>query len=167
MSLAIVKTRTQVGIASLPVSVEVYLSNGLPSFAIVGLPETVVKESKERVRSALLNSHYEFPEGRITVNLAPADIPKEGGRFDLPIAIGILIASGQLETTYLDEYEFTGELALNGALRAIPATLPFAFEASKLNRKLVIPIENAKEAAQIKNGKLYPAKHLLEVAAAP
>ena len=128
MSLAIIKTRTQVGIASLPVAVEVHLSNGLPAFAIVGLPETVVKQSKERVRSALLNSNYEFPEGRITVNLAPADIPKEGGRFDLPIAIGILVASGQLEVSALDEYEFAGELALDGALRGIPATLPFAYE---------------------------------------
>lgn len=165
MSLAIIKTRTQVGIASLPVAVEVHLSNGLPAFAIVGLPETVVKESKERVRSALLNSNYEFPEGRITVNLAPADIPKEGGRFDLPIAIGILVASGQLEVSALDEYEFAGELALDGALRGIPATLPFAYETFKLDKKFILPFENAKEAAQIKQGELYPARHLLEVTA--
>lgn len=162
---AIIQTRTQVGIRALPVSVEVHLSNGLPQFAIVGLPETVVKESKERVRSALLNSNFEFPNGRITVNLAPADIPKEGGRFDLPIAIGILVASGQLETRILDQYEFAGELALNGSLRAIPASLPFAYEAHLSQKKIILPVANATEAGQIKHAMLYPAKHLLEVAA--
>lgn len=163
--LAVTKTRTQVGIRALPVSVEVHLSNGLPGFAIVGLPETVVKESKERVRSALLNSNFEFPNGRITVNLAPADIPKEGGRFDLPIAIGILVASGQLNGTQLNEYEFAGELALSGELRSVSAMLPFAYEAFRAGKKLMLPKDNAFEAGQIKNAELYPAMHLLEVAA--
>ena len=114
MSLAVVHTRAQNGIEAPPVSVEVHLSNGLPSLSIVGLPETAVKESKDRVRSAIINSRFEFPARRITINLAPADLPKEGGRFDLAIAIGILAASGQIPTDKLTDYEFIGELALSG-----------------------------------------------------
>lgn len=163
--LAIIKTRTQVGIHAHPVSVEVHISNGLPGFAIVGLPETVVKESKERVRSALLNSNFEFPNGRITVNLAPADLPKEGGRFDLPIALGILVASGQMNNQFLEEYECAGELALSGELRSIPAMLPFAYETLLAGKKLILPKGNAAEAAHIKKAQLYPATHLLEVTA--
>ena len=108
MTLAIVHSRARFGIASPPVTVEVHLSNGLPSLSIVGLPETAVKESKDRVRSALLNSHFEFPARRITVNLAPADLPKEGGRFDLPIALGILAASEQIPADALALYECIG-----------------------------------------------------------
>ena len=112
MSLAVVHSRAQVGIDALPVTVEVHLANGLPSLSMVGLPEAAVKESKDRVRSALLNARFEFPARRITVNLAPADLPKEGGRFDLPIAIGILAASKQIRSKNLDRFEFIVELAL-------------------------------------------------------
>ena len=112
MSLATVHSRACVGMHAPPVTVEVHLSNGLPSLSIVGLPETAVKESKDRVRSAILNSQFDFPARRITINLAPADLPKEGGRFDLPIALGILAASKQLPDNELPHYEFAGELAL-------------------------------------------------------
>jgi len=124
MSLALVHTRARAGIAAPAVAVEVHLSNGLPALNIVGLPETAVKESKDRVRSALLNAQFEFPRRRITVNLAPADLPKEGGRFDLAIAVGILAASGQLPADALDTHELVGELALSGALRPIEGILP-------------------------------------------
>ena len=121
MSLAIVYSRAKLGVSAPLVTVEVHLSNGLPSLSIVGLPETAVNESKDRVRSAILNSHLVFPARRITVNLAPADLPKEGGRYDLAIALGILAASGQIPKESLAEYEFLGELALSGELRPINA----------------------------------------------
>ena len=126
MSLAIVYTRAQVGIHAPLVSVEVHLSGGLPGLFIVGLPEAAVKESKDRVRGAILNSQFEFPSRRITINLAPADLPKEGGRFDLPIALGILAASGQISRERLGRYEFLGELALGGELRGVRGVLPAA-----------------------------------------
>ena len=110
--------------------VEVHLSNGLPSFTIVGLPEAEVKESKDRVRAALINARYEFPARRITVNLAPADLPKESGRFDLPIALGILAASGQIPKDKLDQFEFAGELVLTGELRAVRGALAMTFGAA-------------------------------------
>ena len=113
--LAVVHSRAKAGIEAPAVTVEVHISNGLPSLNIVGLPETAVRESKDRVRSALLNAHFEFPPRRITINLAPADLPKEGGRYDLPIALGILAASKQLPDAGLPGYEFVGELALSGA----------------------------------------------------
>jgi magnesium chelatase family protein len=119
MSLAIVYTRAQQGIHAPLVTVETHLSNGLPGLNIVGLPEAAVKESKDRVRSAILNSNFEFPARRITINLAPADLPKEGGRFDLAIALGILAASGQIESKKLKDLEIIGELALSGELRAV------------------------------------------------
>ena len=134
MSLARVPTRAQVGITAPEVTVEVHLSNGLPGFCIVGLPETSVKEAKERVRSALVNSGFLFPEQRITVNLAPADLPKDGGRFDLAIAMGILVASGQLPSDAILNKEFFGELALNGELRGITAILPSVIAATKAQR---------------------------------
>lgn len=109
MSLAVINTRAKLGLKAPPVSVEVHLSNGLPAFNIVGLPETAVKESKDRVRSAIINSHFEFPNRRITVNLAPAELPKGGSRFDLPIAIGILAASEQIPKDQLAQYEFIGD----------------------------------------------------------
>jgi len=119
MSLAIVHTRAQCGVEAPPVTVEAHLSNGLPSLSIVGLPETAVKESKDRVRSALINSHFEFPARRITINLAPADLPKEGGRYDLAIALGILAASDQIPKEKLANFEFYGELDLSCDLRPI------------------------------------------------
>lgn len=163
MSLAIVHTRALDGIAAPPVRVEVHLANGLPSIAIVGLPETAVKESKDRVRAAILNSRLEFPTRKITINLAPADLPKEGGRFDLPIAIGILAASGQIPADTLDQYEFLGELSLSGDLQAIRGILPAAMAAGKAKRSLVLAQSNATEAALINGLEILPATQLLEV----
>ena len=126
MSIAIVRTRGLSGMYAPQVTVEVHLANGLPSFTLVGLPDTEVRESRERVRAALLTSRFEFPTRRITVNLAPADLPKESGRFDLPIALGILAATGQIPTRTLDQYEFAGELSLTGELRPVRGTLCMA-----------------------------------------
>ncbi len=164
MTLAIARTRAQLGIDAPPVSVEVHLSNGLPGFAIVGLPETAVKEAKDRVRSAILNSHLEFPARRITVNLAPADLPKEGGRFDLPIAIGILAASGQLPAQGLDRHELLGELALSGELRPVRAALPTALATGRCGRTLIISQDNAAEAA-LSGQPVLGAANLLQVCA--
>lgn len=163
MSLAVVYSRAQVGISAPLVTVEVHLSNGLPSLSIVGLPEAAVKESKDRVRSALLNSRFEFPTRRITVNLAPADLPKEGGRFDLAIALGILAASGQVPAQRLHEYEFIGELALTGELRCVRGVLPVALQARNAARTLVVPLENADEGALVNQATVLAAGHLLEV----
>ena len=126
MSLAVVYSRGRAGIEAPLVTVEVHVSNGLPALNIVGLPEAAVKESKDRVRGALINSHFEFPFQRITINLAPADLPKEGGRFDLAIALGILAASGQIPKDHLADYECIGELSLGGELRPITGALPVA-----------------------------------------
>ncbi|MFL0811126.1 MAG: YifB family Mg chelatase-like AAA ATPase [Agarilytica sp.] len=147
MSLAVVHTRAQLGIAAPPVTVEVHLSNGLPAFTIVGLPETAVKESKDRVRSAILNSHFEFPQRRITVNLAPADLPKEGGRYDLAIALGILAASDQVPKDALLEHELLGELALSGELRPIRGSVAAAMALRDSGKTLVFPKGNAEEAS--------------------
>ena len=143
MSLAILYSRGQSGIDAPEVVVEVHLANGLPSLSIVGLPETAVKESKDRVRGALLNSHFEFPTRRITINLAPADLPKDGGRYDLAIALGILAASGQIPTMELHDYEFAAELALSGELRPVRGILPVAIKARDAGRKLVVAAANA------------------------
>lgn len=139
------------------------MTNGLPKLLIVGLPETAVKESQERVRSALLNAQFEFPLQRITINLAPADLPKEGGRFDLPIALGILAASRQIPADNLLDYEFIGELALNGDLRPVRGILPMALEARKAQREVVVPFENATEAAMVNGVSILPVKHLLDI----
>ena len=139
MSLAIVRTRASSGLSAPAVTVEVHLSNGLPSFSIVGLPETVVRESRERVRSALLTSGYDFPARRITVNLAPADLPKEGGRFDLPIALGILEASDQIPVRCPNTLECVGELGLGGELRPIQGALVLSRAVSQEDRTLVLP----------------------------
>ncbi|MCP8899996.1 YifB family Mg chelatase-like AAA ATPase [Gilvimarinus xylanilyticus] len=147
MSLAVVYTRALVGVEAPQVTVEVHLSNGLPGLAIVGLPETAVKESKDRVRSALLNSHLEFPARRITVNLAPADLPKEGGRYDLPIALGILAASGQIPSEKLAGYEFVGELALSGEVRPVKGALPAALACQTAQRVFITGPDNGGEAA--------------------
>lgn len=165
MSLAVIRSRAQRGIDAPPVSVEVHLSAGLPGLSIVGLAETAVKESKERVRSAILNSHLDFPASRITISLAPADLPKEGGRFDLPIAIGILAASGQLGSVALDDYEFVGELALSGELRPIRGALPSALACNRANHRLLLPAANAAEASLSRHNQLFAATHLLEVCA--
>ncbi|MDX1253064.1 MAG: YifB family Mg chelatase-like AAA ATPase [Gammaproteobacteria bacterium] len=165
MSLAVVYSRAQAGIDAPLVTVEVHLSNGLPSLSIVGLPEMAVKESKDRVRGALLNAQFEFPARRITVNLAPADLPKEGGRFDLPIALGILAASGQIPSQGLAECEFIGELALSGELRPVRGALPAAVQARNAGHALVVPLENAGEAARVGDAAIFGARHLLEVCA--
>ena len=147
------------------VTVEAHLANGLPAFTIVGLPEAEVKEAKDRVRAALQNARYEFPVRRITVNLAPADLPKESGRFDLPIALGILAASGQIPADRLSSYEFAGELALTGELRAIRGTLAMVFGASRDARAFVVPHQNAPEAALVDGAQVYAARTLLDVCA--
>ncbi len=165
MSLAIVHSRAGQGIEAPPVTVEVHLANGLPGLSIVGLPETAVKESKDRVRGALLNSQFEFPLKRITINLAPADLPKEGGRFDLPIALGILAASGQVPTQALEGYEFAAELALSGELRPFQGVLPLAIQTRRQGRRLVVAQANAREAALVNGLDIHPASHLLEVCA--
>jgi len=165
MSLAVINTRAKLGLDAPQVSVEVHLSNGLPTFNIVGLPETAVKESKDRVRSAMINSHFEFPNKRITVNLAPAELPKGGSRFDLPIAIGILAASNQIPGDELSDYEFIGELALSGELRGVGAVLPGAMACAQQRRQLIISQHNAAEAALVDALTVLPAKHLLEVSA--
>lgn len=165
MSLAVVLTRAQLGVSAPEVQVEVHLANGLPAFTIVGLPETAVKESKDRVRSAIVNSHFEFPQRRITVNLAPADLPKQGGRYDLAIALGILAASEQIPITLLKEYEFVGELALTGAIREIRGTIASAKACNKNNRQLICPTANQQEAAFCAPHTSYVANSLLQVAA--
>ena len=165
MSLAIVHTRAQLGIDAPPVTVEVHLSNGLPSFTVVGLPETAVKESRDRVRSAILTSHFEFPIKRITVNLAPADLPKEGGRYDLAIAIGILAASEQIPADQLDRYEFIGELALSGAIRPVRGCLPALVAGAKAGRTCIAPAANGMEAGLCRDSAHRLADHLLAVCA--
>ena len=163
MSLAIVHTRAQDGVHAPSVRVEVDLANGLPSISIVGLPEAAVKESKDRVRAAIRNANFEFPTRRITVSLAPADLPKEGGRFDLPIALGILAASGQIPSDELNQYECLAELSLAGDLRPVRGVLPVAMAASREGRALILPEANAAEAALISDADIRPARHLLEV----
>jgi magnesium chelatase family protein len=165
MSLAILHSRSLTGMEAPLVTVEVHLSNGLPSFTIVGLPEAEVKESKDRVRAALLNARYEFPQRRITVNLAPADLPKDSGRFDLPIALGILAASGQLPPDRLALYEYAGELALTGELRPIRGALAMTLNASRDGRAFILPRGNAPEAALVQAAQVHPAGSLLEVCA--
>jgi magnesium chelatase family protein len=164
MPLAIVYSRASAGIGAPPVTVEVHISNGLPALSIVGLPEAAVKESKDRVRSALLNSDFEFPTRRITINLAPADLPKkDGGRFDLAIALGVLAASRQIPANKLESYEFAGELALSGRLRPVSGILPFALATKQTSRSLIVPTYNADEAALIADLNILPAKNLLDV----
>ncbi len=165
MNLAIVYSRAKLGIDAPLVTVETHISNGLPSLSIVGLPETAVKESKDRVRSAIINSHYEFPTRRVTINLAPADLPKEGGRFDLAIALSILAATGQIPKESVNNYEFLGELALTGHLRAIQGALPAALQCQTKSRTLVVPMENSQEAALPQNSKTLAINHLLDITA--
>ena len=163
MSLAVVQTRANVGIEAPLVTVEVHLSQGLPGFTLVGLPETVVKESRERVRSAILHCRLEFPQQRITINLAPADLPKTGGRFDLAIAIGILAASGQLGDADLRRLEFMGELSLSGQVRRVRGVLPGLLAAAGQDHTAVIPVANADEAALLGGSRILVCSHLLQV----
>ncbi len=165
MELSVVYSRAVAGMDAPLVQVETHLSNGLPAFHIVGLPETAVRESKDRVRSAILNSHFAFPDRRITINLAPADLPKEGGRFDLPIALGILAASGQVPGAELAHHEFLGELALDGRLRAVPGAIQAAGAASRSGRQLTVPAESAPLAALAPNSRVIPASDLLTLCA--
>lgn len=165
MSLAIVHSRAQVGVEAPAVTVEAHLANGLPSLALVGLPETAVKESKDRVRSAIINCAFEFPPRRITLNLAPADLPKDGGRFDLAIALGILAASGQVPACALEQMECLGELALSGAVRPVQGVLPAALAARAAGRTLLVPKANAEEASLASGLTVIAVEHLLEVAA--
>lgn len=168
MSLALLRSRALAGMEARAVSVEVHLANGLPSLTIVGLPDAEVRESKDRVRAALQNAGFEFPSRRITVNLAPADLPKESGRFDLPIALGILAASGQIPGSELDRYEFAGELSLSGELRPIRGALAITFamqRGSGTRRAFILPRANADEAALVQDAVIYPASTLLEACA--
>jgi magnesium chelatase family protein len=165
MALATVLSRAQCGLEALPVSVEAYVGGGLPGFHLVGLPATAVRESRDRVRAALLTCGFKFPDGKVIVNLAPADLPKEGGRFDLPIALGVLIASGQLPRRGLKVTEFVGELSLNGDLRPVKASLCAAIAAARAGRTLVVPDGCAEEAALAGEGEVRTAGNLLAVAA--
>lgn len=165
MSLALVRTRALDGLHAPEVTVEVHLANGLPAFALVGLADTEVREARDRVRAALLTSQFEFPQRRITVNLAPADLPKEGGRFDLPIALGILAASGQIDGARLSEIEFCGELSLDGSLRPVRGALAAALAAGRAGRRVVVPRANADEAALAPAATVLAADNLLAVCA--
>ncbi|MDG6897591.1 ATP-dependent protease [Actinobacillus delphinicola] len=163
MSLAVVYSRASIGVEAPLVTIEVHISNGKPAFTLVGLPEKTVTEAQGRVRSALINANFKYPAKRITVNLAPADLPKEGGRFDLPIAIGILAASGQLDGKHLQSYELLGELALTGQLRGVQGIIPAILAAEKAKRHLIIAEKNANEAALVSQQETYYAPNLLAV----
>lgn len=163
MSLATVITRAAMGLHAPEVQVEVHLSQGLPALTIVGLPEAAVRESKDRVRSAIINSGFEFPNRRLTINLAPADLPKDGSRLDLPIALGILAASGQLAPKDLLNKEFVGELALNGDLRPIQGVLAVARASHHAKHALFVPDANADEAARIPSAEIFAANSLIQV----
>jgi magnesium chelatase family protein len=163
MGLALVHSRAGVGVAAPGVTVEVHLGGGLPRMSMVGLPETAVREAKDRVKAALLNARFKFPQVHITISLAPADLPKEGSRFDLPIALGILAASGQIPDDLFPKFEFIGELSLSGGLNPVQGTLPVALQAKQAGRGLVVPAENGPEAALAGGENLYCASSLLEV----
>ncbi|WP_058911751.1 YifB family Mg chelatase-like AAA ATPase [Entomohabitans teleogrylli] len=165
MSLAIIHTRAALGIAAPQVTVEAHISQGLPALTIVGLPETTVKEARDRVRSAIINSGYTFPARKITINLAPADLPKEGGRYDLPIALALLAASEQLSTNRLADYEFIGELALSGALRGVSGAICGARESLLAGRQIVVSEENQHEIGLLELEGCHIAGNLAEVCA--
>lgn len=161
--LAVIRTRAMLGVQAPEVLAEIHLSFGLPGFNIVGLPETTVKESKDRVRSAIINSQFDFPDKKIVVNLSPADLPKQGSRFDLAIAIGILVASGQIKTENINTLEFIGELALTGELRRVTGLLPFAIQTQATKRTLIFPKENTTDILFLKNLPYLAANSLLEI----
>ncbi|GAB4168364.1 MAG: YifB family Mg chelatase-like AAA ATPase [Wenzhouxiangellaceae bacterium] len=166
MNLAIVHSRAQIGVAAPLIRVEVHLAPGLPGFNIVGLPDSAVREARDRVRAAIVNSGFEHPQRRITVSLAPADLPKDGSRFDLPMALGILIASRQLRVADLASWEFLGELSLAGELRAVSACLPAILQAREAGRRMIVPAENAEEAGLVERAECRLGSDLAGVAAA-
>ncbi|MGE8557601.1 MULTISPECIES: YifB family Mg chelatase-like AAA ATPase [unclassified Acinetobacter] len=163
MSFAKIYTRGLLGLHAPLIEVEVHVSQGLPSLTIVGLAEAAVRESKDRVRSAIINSGFQFPTKRLTINLAPADLPKDGSRLDLPIALGILIASGQLPENVTDQLEFIGELALDGQLRPISGILSIAIACQQSGHQLILPEQNAQDASQLPNFEVFAAHHLKDV----
>lgn len=163
MSVSVIYTRACIGVQAPLINVEIHISNGMPGFTLVGLPEATVKESKDRVRSALINSGFNFPSKKITINLSPADFPKEGSRFDLPIAIAILAATKQIPTDNLLDYEFLGELSLSGNIRAVKGAIPAAISAQNNNRSLLLSSENLPEISLIKNSNVRVSHHLLEL----
>ena len=163
MSLTQLSTRAQDGIQAPSVSVEVHISNGLPAFTIVGLPEAAVREARDRVRSAIINSGFEFPARRITVNLAPADLPKEGGRYDLAIALGILAACNQIESSTLDQFDCYGELALSGACRPVDGLLPALIASKQAGKQVIIPLDNHLEARLVNELPIFTASSLVSV----
>jgi magnesium chelatase family protein len=165
MSLAVLKSRALAGMNAPEVVVEVHLANGLPSVTVVGLADVEVKESRDRVRAAIQNAQFDFPARRVTINLAPADLPKEGSRFDLPIALGILAASGQIPAKALESCEFAGELALTGELRPIRGALAMSAHAARAGRTLVVPAANAAEASLVDDAQVLAASSLLELCA--
>jgi magnesium chelatase family protein len=165
MSFALAHSRAQIGVRAPEVAVEVQLSGGLPGTSIVGLPEAAVRESRDRVRAAIVNAQFEFPQRKITINLAPADLPKDGSRFDLPVAIGILAASRQLPLEALARCELLGELALDGTLRPVIGTLPAVLRAREAGRELIVPAGNGAEAALVPGAEVRIASNLLEVCA--
>ena len=164
MSVAILRSRAQIGTDAPPVTIEVFLSGGLPGFSIVGMPETAVRESKDRVRAAILSSGFRFPQERITVSLGPADMRKTGGRFDLAIALGVLASSKQIPAEAASGYEFFGELALNGDIRRVPGVLPAALKAKAAGKRLIVPADNGAEALLAK-ATVFAAVSLLQVSA--
>ncbi|GHD65111.1 YifB family Mg chelatase-like AAA ATPase [Jeongeupia chitinilytica] len=163
MSIALIHSRALLGLAAQAVTVEVHLANGLPACTLVGLPDAEVREARERVRAALTVAGFEFPARRITVNLAPADLPKSSGQFDLPIAIGLLAASGQIPAERLGDYEFAGELGLAGDLRPVRGALALARAAAQAGRTLIVPAACAAEAALYPGATVLAAEHLLQV----
>ena len=163
MSFAKIYTRGLLGLHAPLIEVEVHVSQVLPSLTIVGLPEAAVRESKDRVRSAIINSGFQFPTKRLTINLAPADLPKDGSRLDLPIALGILIASGQIPENVTDNLEFIGELALDGQLRPITGILNIAIACQQLGHQLILPEQNAQQASQLPHFEVFAAQHLKDV----
>jgi magnesium chelatase family protein len=163
MSLAVTLSRAQEGVAAPQVMVEVHLSGGLPGTNIVGLPEAAVREARDRVRVAIQNTAFEYPNRKVTVNLAPAELPKDGGRFDLAIALGILAAGGQVPREKLDDCEFLGELALSGALRGVSGVLPALLRARARGRRVVVPRANAAEAALVSDAEVLVADTLADV----
>src|SRR6059036_1491552 len=165
MPVAVLHSRALSGFDAPPVAVEVHLAGGLPAFNLVGLPDTEVRESRDRVRAALQNAQFEFPSRKVTVNLAPADLPKESGRFDLPIALGIIAANGQLDAQRVAQFEFAGELSLAGELRPVRGALALGLglKRSGATRPLVLPAASADEAALVQGLRIHRATHLLEV----
>lgn len=163
MSFSKIYTRGLLGLHAPLIEVEVHVSQGLPSLTIVGLAEAAVRESKDRVRSAIINSGFQFPTKRLTINLAPADLPKDGSRLDLPIAIGILIASGQLPENCAEDFELIGELALDGHVRPVSGTLTLAMACQQAKHKMLLPLDNSQDISHLPNLECYPVSHLKEV----